>query len=111
MEEKETLAQRVKRLRESMGWTRKELAERAGIHPTHVGLIERAGRVGVRPETLEKLAGAFGITSARLLGEEESGPADLEPYRMAIKAAMASGLEPDDLLRLINTMAGMFKKQ
>jgi transcriptional regulator with XRE-family HTH domain len=105
-------------MREQMGWNRKELAERArrpqdskGLHPSHIGLIERTGRVSVHPETLEKLAAAFGITVARLLGEDTEGqPAfDLEPYRQAIDAARANGLDPDQLLQLVN-MATIFKK-
>jgi transcriptional regulator with XRE-family HTH domain len=119
LEEKETLAQRVKRLRASMGWTRKELAERAqrpqddrGLHPSHIGLIERAGRVDVSPETLEKIAFAFGVSRAYLLGDEDlPHGGDLEPYRHAIEAARHFGLDPDRLLQLINTTGALFAKK
>ncbi|HYF77361.1 MAG TPA: helix-turn-helix domain-containing protein [Symbiobacteriaceae bacterium] len=112
----ETLGERVKRLRESRGWNRKELAERAGLNPSHIGLIERAIRVGVRPDTLEKIAAAFGIPVARLRGEETSstgptGSEDLEPYRDAIEAARQFGLDPDRLLQLINTTGTLFAKK
>lgn len=107
----ETLAQRVTRLREQMGWTKRELADKAHLHPTHIGLIERAGRVDVRYDTLEKIAGAFGVTVAFLQGKEDDGlDVDLERYRPAVQAAIAHGLEPEQLLQLINQMATMFKK-
>jgi|GEM_PF-5232326 len=96
-----------------MGWNKKELAERAGVHPTHIGLIERGGRVDVRYETLEKIATAFGGTVPWLMGEDEEGqtPAsDLEPYRAAIEAAKANGLSSDDLVNLISTAAALFRK-
>jgi len=35
---------RLRQLRRSSGWTQEELAERAGLHPTYIGGIERGER-------------------------------------------------------------------
>ena len=35
---------RLRQLRQSSGWTQEELAERAGLHPTYIGGIERGER-------------------------------------------------------------------
>lgn len=57
----QTLADRVRNLREKRGWNQQQLAKAAGLHPSHIGLIERGGRVNVRPGTLEKLAKALDV--------------------------------------------------
>ena len=99
------LGERVKELRERMGWNQKEAAEKAGLHPTHIGLIEKNARTGTRPETLGKLASAFGVSVAYLIGEE--APSDDGAYHQAILAAKSAGMSPGDLLKLIDTVAAI----
>ncbi len=53
----------VRQLRLAKGWTQEELAERAGLHPTYVGGIER----GERNVGLDNLVGI-----ARALREHPS---------------------------------------
>lgn len=62
--------------REQIGLTQEELAFRASLHRTEVGLLERAERVP-RIDTLLKLAGALGINSAALLDGLAWTPAEL----------------------------------
>ncbi len=54
------------RARERSGITQEELAFRASLHRTEIGLLERGGRIP-RIDTLVKLAGALGIEPAALL--------------------------------------------
>lgn len=54
------------RCRERSGVTQEELAFRASLHRTEIGLLERGGRVP-RIDTLLKLAGALGVQPAALL--------------------------------------------
>jgi transcriptional regulator with XRE-family HTH domain len=57
------------------GWSRAELARRAGINASTVGLIE-SGRLRPYVSQLVKLANALGVSQAeahRLLEEETSG--------------------------------------
>lgn len=55
-----TEGEALRELREKKGWTKKRLAEAAGIAPQTVTQIER-GRYGPSTPTLYKLAGALGV--------------------------------------------------
>ncbi len=59
--------------RSRRGWSRAELARRAGLNPSTVGLIE-SGRLRPYPSQLVKLANALGISESdgHLLLEEET---------------------------------------
>ncbi len=57
----------VRQAREAKGMSQEDLADAAGLHRTHISLIERAGRV-VRLNTLEDLCRAL-----------EAQPEDLLP--------------------------------
>jgi transcriptional regulator with XRE-family HTH domain len=51
---------RLRSLREAKGWSRSELARRAGLNQTTVSAIE-SGRLVAYPRQLAKLAGALGV--------------------------------------------------
>jgi len=64
------LGQQVRMRRESKGWTRTELARRAGLaSDTHVRLIEEGRRADPQASTVVKLARALGVTPDDLLLE------------------------------------------
>lgn len=67
----ETLAQRVRLLRQSQGWTQVQLAERLGMSSPQITRLESdkqdEGRIQLA--TLRRLADAFEITVGELLGE------------------------------------------
>ena len=52
--------QRLRSLRRSKGLTQEWLAEKAGLHATYIGIIER-GKQGASLDTIEKLATALGV--------------------------------------------------
>jgi transcriptional regulator with XRE-family HTH domain len=56
----------VAQRRRQLGLTREGTAERAGLHPTEVALVERGRRIP-RLDTLVKLAGAVEATPCELL--------------------------------------------
>jgi len=56
----------LRRLREERGISQEQLANAAGLHRTHISLIERDRR-SVRLETLERLAIALGIEPAEII--------------------------------------------
>ena len=60
------LSENVVRLRHSQGLSQEELAERAGLHRTYIGSVERGER-NVTLSTLEVLATAFGVSVTILL--------------------------------------------
>lgn len=53
-------ARRVRQLREAAGLTQEAFATKAGLHRTHVSLIER-GRRSVRLETIQLISVALGV--------------------------------------------------
>jgi transcriptional regulator with XRE-family HTH domain len=62
----ERFGKNLARYREASGLTQEELAVRASVHRTQVGLLE-TGQRQPRIETLVKLAGALSIDSCALL--------------------------------------------
>ena len=59
---------RVALARGKVGWTRRELATRAGLHEQHLAKVEREQRPRLAADTVVKLAKALGCTSDYLLG-------------------------------------------
>ena len=62
-------AVRLRELRDHRGWTRRELAERAGVSKEAIYAHER-GRKHPRRDTLYLLADALGVSPADLVGAE-----------------------------------------
>ena len=63
MEDKDCLtkfAQRVRSLREAQGISQEKLAERAGLHRTYIGMVERIER-NTSLICINKIAKGFGI--------------------------------------------------
>ena len=57
---------RLREVRESRGISQEDLAARAGVHRTYVGLLERGER-NVTLRTIEKLADALEVQMAELM--------------------------------------------
>ncbi len=60
----------LKKHREAAGFSQEALAERADIHPTHIGLIERSKR-NPSLNVVKALADALGVSLADLVQEAE----------------------------------------
>lgn len=58
--------QRVRELREPLGWSQEALADRAGLHRTYVGSVERGER-NISLDNIWKLANALGVAARDLL--------------------------------------------
>lgn len=82
----ERFAQNLLRARESADLTQEELAFRASLHRTEVGLLERGMRMP-RIDTLAKLAGALGVELATLLYGIAWNPGDYQPGGFAVGRA------------------------
>ncbi len=54
-----TIGERIHQLRLERGWSQTDLAERAHIHPSHIGKIERGERVNMSVRVLDDLATAL----------------------------------------------------
>jgi transcriptional regulator with XRE-family HTH domain len=66
----------LSRLRERAGITQEDLAFRASLHRTEIGLLERGGRIP-RIDTLAKLAGALGVEPGALFEGIRWEPGDV----------------------------------
>lgn len=64
------VGQRIRQLRESKNMSQEELAEKADLHPTFIGKIERA-EINPSIITLGKIAQAFNIPLSQLLSFSE----------------------------------------
>lgn len=60
------LALNLRRLREGLGWSQEALADRASLHRTYVGSVERGER-NISIDNIERLAHALGVSAASLL--------------------------------------------
>ena len=60
-QQRERLGVRIRSLREAAGMSQLQLAERAGIQPSHLSRIE-AGKYAVTFETVQAIAEALGMT-------------------------------------------------
>lgn len=63
------LAKNVRLIRNIRGWSQEELAERAELHRTYIGSIERAER-NVSIDNIAKLSRALQVKPGRLLSDE-----------------------------------------
>lgn len=64
----EVVGRRLRMYREARGWTRAELAQRAGISPSIVSRVESAHQRGLDTAVLVKLVTALGVAADALLG-------------------------------------------
>lgn len=64
--------QQVRRLRQCMSISQEELASRAGVHRTYIGMIER-GEKNITIVSMTKIAHALNIEAYDLLKESTSG--------------------------------------
>ncbi len=62
----ERLGENLRRARRRVGLSQEQVAIRASLHRTEIGLLERGGRVA-RVDTLIQLAGAMSVDPAELL--------------------------------------------
>ncbi len=56
---------RIRQLRNDRGWSQEELADRAGLHRTYIGSVER-GEQNLSLVNIERLAATLGISLAEL---------------------------------------------
>lgn len=97
------IANRVRTLRNSKGWTQERLAEKIDVHPTYISRIESAKKLPTLT-IICKIADVLGVYAYELLVDErktksidykrkklmsivnESGPADIDIYSTILSA-------------------------
>jgi transcriptional regulator with XRE-family HTH domain len=68
----ERFGRTVRRLREEAGYSQEAFADRAKVHRTYMGTVER-GETNLTLENIEKLARALGMKMWQLLKEMDDG--------------------------------------
>src|ERR1700759_778185 len=71
------LGENLRRARRRAGLSQEQVAVRASLHRTEIGLLERGGRVA-RVDTLIQLAGAMSVPPAELIDGIAWTPGDLQ---------------------------------
>ena len=65
---------RIRQLRNDRGWSKEELADRAGLHRTYIGSIER-GEQNLSLVNIERLSVTLGVSLAELFAPFGDTPA------------------------------------
>ncbi|WP_405237543.1 helix-turn-helix domain-containing protein [Lentisalinibacter orientalis] len=68
----------MREIRLHMGLSQEELADRAGLHRTYVGSVERGER-NIAIDNMEKVAAALNVPLTSLLACESTGVSRSEP--------------------------------
>jgi len=100
----EALGARLRQLRKANGWTLANVAARTGLSVSFLSDIER-GRTSPSLDTLEKLAGVYGLPMSQVLRveEEPSKDAETDPKGWRKFRELHPEIEPEmaDLLRQV----------
>jgi len=65
------LGRRIRSFRQSKGWSQEKLAEKAGLHRTYIGSIER-GEVNVSLNNIVLVASALEVKIVELFIDDEN---------------------------------------
>lgn len=74
MAHKASFGERVKQAREARGMSQRELSEAAGLHKSHIPLIEGGRRENVALDTARAIAAALNVSVGWLTNGEGAGP-------------------------------------
>lgn len=88
------LGRRIRELRKAHRWSQEELGERADLHPTYVGGIERGER-NVAFENLCRLADAFNLTLAQFFDFPKTGQGKRDVTKAKIFGLLRNRSERD----------------
>lgn len=99
----ESLGSKLRRLREKMGLTQKELADQVGISHSLIGQIE-TDRIQPSIATLNRLAEALGVSSCYFLMEDEepSLPSNLQRSSIQELVGLLNSWEDEEIESLTN---------
>jgi transcriptional regulator with XRE-family HTH domain len=108
-----TIGGRVKAARRRLGWSREELAVRAGISWSAIAQTESGRRTNLRPHTLSALAGALGVSIDYLVNGGAGAPPMLEHQALIYRtgdeladvagAFLAKGVEQSEAALAVTT--------
>jgi len=92
------IGERIKKIRNSKGWTQKQLAMKAGITIQSVLYVEK-GKRGLSSHTMRSISSALEVTADYLLFGHSGSLSEIE-----IAAMMPAGLSEEELSNSVETM-------
>ena len=106
-----SLASNMKRLRKARKWSQSDLAERIGVHLTHVSRVE-TGKYIPALDFAIKVAQAFGISVDALLCEQADGFQDvrIEDKNLAERLRLLESLDKNERNALMTVIDAMLTK-
>lgn len=105
------LAANMRALRKAKGWSQSELAERIGVHLTHVSRVE-TGKYVPALDFVVRAAHAFGVGVDALLAAPDSGLQEVrvEDKDLAERLHLLEALDADERQALIKVIDSMLTK-
>lgn len=107
----ETLGQRIHRLRLDKGWSMDELGWHSHVSRNHIWQLEHDKRRHPRPETLEKLAEALGVTPFYLEHGYEQGQANIFGFETLKQALQLTTKLDEQHIQQVLTLIRMMEKE
>ena len=103
------IGKRTRQEREKLGLTQEELADKAGIHPSFFGQIER-GTKKASIVTLQRIADALGVSADILLkeGNIKGKTKKLSEYQVKVTGLMGN-FQANEQKFLYNTTKELYK--
>ena len=83
-----TIGERIRKRRQELGWSQRELAQRVSTRQATIADLERGAQKETSTALIRRLAKVLGVTSDWLIGMyEEDEPGDSEPTGVAVVGA------------------------
>lgn len=99
------VAQRICSARQARGLTQEELAAKANISPTHLGVIERGVKIP-RLDTFVSIANALDVSADELLQDVVGKSVESTSTELS---ELLSRLEPDKKRRIYNAVQALIE--
>ncbi len=105
------IGKKIKQLRKEKGLTLQELAQRSGVSPGYISMLERGYKRSPTLDVLRKLAKGLDIRLPELIGEEMISVSEDEKVKVLLRAAdELSKLDLESLESLLNAIRELKKK-
>jgi len=107
------IGQKLKKVREKLGYTMREVGERTGINFTYISKIEKGQIPSL--DKLNKLCNLYNIDIKSLFGDEVEIPAELRDLGVEwitfAKEMERENLTPDEIKSIINVIKSLNSKK
>jgi transcriptional regulator with XRE-family HTH domain len=79
-----TLGERIRKRRQELGWSQRELAQRIGTRQATIADLERGAQKETSTALIRRLGRSMGVTSDWLIGMYDDDETHLKPARTAL---------------------------